>query len=73
MTLVLPRAIWGVVPDVVGLDLRHARAKLRKAKLAPLVTRFADGKAGIVVGQTPSPGLAASRHMQVSLVVGRTG
>ncbi|MHB8641799.1 MAG: PBP1A family penicillin-binding protein [Gaiellaceae bacterium] len=73
VTLVLPRALWGVVPNVVGLNLRQARAKLRKAKLAPFVTRFTTGKAGVVVGQTPSPGLAAARHMRVSLVVGRTG
>jgi penicillin-binding protein 1A len=73
VTLVLPRAIWGVVPDVVGLDLRNARAKLRKAKLAPAVARFTDGRAGVVIGQSPRPGLAASRHMKISLVVGRAG
>ena len=73
VTLVLPRAVWGVVPNVVGLDLRRARAKLGKVKLAAVVSRFADGQRGVVVGQTPQPGLAAARHMKVSLVVGRTG
>jgi hypothetical protein len=73
VTLVLPRALHGIVPDVVGLDLRRARSKLSKAHLAGVVTRFADGKKGVVVAQSPSPGVAASRHMQVNLVVGRTG
>jgi penicillin-binding protein 1A len=73
VTLVLPRALFGVVPDVVGLDLRRARSKLAKEHLAGVVTRFTDGKRGVVVAQTPNPGVAASRHMRVSLVVGRTG
>ena len=72
VTLVLPRALFGVVPDVVGLDLRKARRKLQKEHLSGVVTRFADGKKGVVVAQTPSRGVAASSHMQVNLVVGRT-
>jgi penicillin-binding protein 1A len=72
VTLVLPRALYGVVPDVVGLDLRSARKKLHKLHLSGLVTRFADGKKGVVVAQTPSAGVAASRHMKINLVVGRT-
>jgi len=71
VTLVLPRALWGVVPDVVGLDLRHARQKLRKRKLNGLVARFADGQPGRVVAQTPQPGVAAAPNLKVSLVVGR--
>ena len=35
VTLVLPRALHGVVPNVVGLDLRHARQKLLRVALEP--------------------------------------
>jgi len=71
VTLVLPRALNGVVPDVVGLDLRHARQKLQRVRLDGLVVRFSDGKPGHVVAQTPQPGVAAAPNMKVSLVVGR--
>jgi len=71
VTIVLPRALNGVVPDVVGLDLRHARQKLQRVRLDGLVSRFADGKPGRVVSQTPLPGVAAAPRMKVSLVVGR--
>jgi len=69
--LVVPRPVWGTVPNVVGLDLRHAREKLRRAKLDPLVVRFADGRQGRVVSQTPRGGVAAAPDMKVSLVVAR--
>jgi penicillin-binding protein 1A len=69
--LVVPRPVWGVVPNVVGLDLRRARQRLRKIELDPLVVRFADGRAGHVVAQTPRPGVAAAPDMKVSLVVAR--
>jgi Uncharacterized protein conserved in bacteria len=71
VTLVLARATHGVVPNVVGLDLRHARKKLRGRSLNGVVVRFADGKSGRVVSQAPPAGVAASPHMQVSLVVAR--
>ncbi len=71
MTLVLPRALHGVVPNVVGLDLRHARQKLRRVQLNGLVVRFADGRAGRVVSQAPPAGVAAAPRMKVSLVVAR--
>ncbi len=69
--LVVPRPLWGVVPNVVGLDLRRARQRLRKVELAPLVVRFADGRPGRVVAQTPRGGVAAAPDMKVSLVVAR--
>jgi penicillin-binding protein 1A len=73
VTIVVPRALWGVVPDVVGLDLRHARQRLRKVRLDGLVSRFADGPTGRVVSQTPPPGVAAAPNMKVTLVVGTKG
>ena len=71
VTLVIPRAVNGVVPDVVGLDLRAARRKLGKVRLDGLVVKFADGKPGHVVSQTPPAGVAAAPNIKVSLVVGR--
>jgi penicillin-binding protein 1A len=73
VTLVLPRAAAGAVPDVLGLDLRHARQKLRKVRLSGVVTRFADGPAGRVVSQSPPAGVAGTPHMKVNLVVGTNG
>lgn len=71
VTLVLPRPLWGIVPNVVGLDLRHARQKLRGRRLNGVVVRFSDGRAGRVVSQAPPAGVAAAPHMQVRLVVAR--
>ena len=69
--LVVPRALHGVVPDVVGLNVRKAMSRLEQANLTPLVSRFADGKPGRVVAQRPAGGVAASENMTVRLVVGR--
>jgi beta-lactam-binding protein with PASTA domain len=70
--LVVPRALHGVVPNVVGLKLWKARAKLNKRHLTPFVTRFAKGKPGRVLRQTPRAGVAAAANMRISLVVGRS-
>ena len=70
VTLVLPKALFGAVPNVLGLDLRHARQRLRKVRLSGVVVRFADGPAGRVVSQSPPAGVAGTPHMKVSLVVG---
>jgi membrane peptidoglycan carboxypeptidase len=71
--LVVPRALHGVVPDVIGLKLGRARAKLRRAKLTARVVRFAKGKPGRVVAQRPRAGVAAGRNLEVRLIIGRTG
>jgi penicillin-binding protein 1A len=73
VTLVLPKALYGAVPDVLGLDLRHARQRLRKVRLSGVVVRFADGPPGRVVSQSPPAGVAGTPHMKVSLVVGTNG
>jgi membrane peptidoglycan carboxypeptidase len=69
--LVVPRALHGIVPDVVGLKLRKARKKLRGQHLTPFVVRFAKGKPGRILRQTPHAGVAAAANMRISLVVGR--
>jgi penicillin-binding protein 1A len=70
VTLVLAKPLHGVVPRVVGLPVREARARLRARGLVPLVERFADGGAGAVLAQVPVGGVAAAPGMKVRLVVG---
>jgi beta-lactam-binding protein with PASTA domain len=71
--LVVPRALHGVVPNVVGLKLRRARSTLRKLGLNVRVVRFTNGKPGRVVSQSPHAGVAAARNLEVRLIVGRNG
>jgi penicillin-binding protein 1A len=70
MTLVLPKATHGVVPDVVGLPLRAAQARIAARGLAVTVTS-GDGPAGRVVSQTPAAGVASGPRVALRLVVGR--
>jgi beta-lactam-binding protein with PASTA domain len=70
VTLVLPKALHGLVPRVVGLSLPAARARLTRLKLRPVV-RFGRGRLGRVVSQEPRAGVAAGPGMTVRLVVGR--
>jgi penicillin-binding protein 1A len=72
VTLVLAKPLHGTVPKIVGLNLRQARAKLRKLKLQSSI-RFGDGKAGRVVAQEPRAGVAAAPGMIVRLRVGKSG
>ena len=71
VTLIVPRALHGVIPKLIGLTLREARAKLRKVELKVDVAGFTDGRAGRIVAQSPAAGLAAKPGLVVSLVVGR--
>ncbi|HWJ45282.1 MAG TPA: PASTA domain-containing protein, partial [Gaiellaceae bacterium] len=70
VTLVLAKPLHGVVPHVVGLPVRQARARLRARGLVPMVERFADGRAGTILAQIPNGGVAAAPGMKVRLVVG---
>ena len=69
--LVVPHAVHGVVPNVVGLDLRRARKRLHTVKASGTVVRLADGKPGRVLAQRPRAGVAAAPHMTVRLTLGR--
>ena len=71
--LVVPRALHGVVPNVVGLKLRKARAKLRKLGLNPRVIRFMRGKPGRIVAQKPRAGVAAAGGLEIRLSLGKRG
>jgi penicillin-binding protein 1A len=71
VTLVLAKALHGVVPKVTGLSLSAARRRLRGRGLVTTIERFADGRAGRVLAQTPVAGVAAAPRMKIRLIVGR--
>jgi penicillin-binding protein 1A len=68
VTLVLPKPLHGVIPNVVGLSLGRARAKLRAAGLVPNVPAEA-GETARVVAQWPRPRVAAAPKLKVTLAV----
>jgi penicillin-binding protein 1A len=70
VTLVLAKALHGVVPKVTGLSLREARGRLRARGLVAEVERFADGRTGRVLAQMPPAGVAAAPRLRIRLVVG---
>jgi penicillin-binding protein 1A len=70
--IVLPRAVHGRIPDVVGMSLARARDRLAKRNLAGVVEALADsGKPGTVIAQLPRAGRAAVPNMTIRLVVAR--
>jgi penicillin-binding protein 1A len=64
--LVVSRAVYGVVPSLVGMNVRAARATLARMKLR---ARLSGGVSGRVVAQEPRPGVAAGPGMRVVLTV----
>jgi beta-lactam-binding protein with PASTA domain len=68
---VIPRALHGVVPDLIGLTIEQARVKLRRNGLEAIVEASGDGEPGVVLGQSPGPGIAAGRNTTIRLVVAR--
>ena len=70
VTLVLAKPLDGVVPKVTGLSLDGARRRLQARGLVAAIERYAKGRAGRVLAQTPDAGVAAAPHMKVKLVVG---
>jgi membrane peptidoglycan carboxypeptidase len=67
VTLVLAKPQHGLVPQLVGLPLRSANAKLARLKLVPIVR----GSTGRVIAQRPAAGVAAAPGMSVTLILGR--
>ncbi len=65
VTLVVAKALHGVVPKVVGLTVKQAKRRLERLK----VDVRADGDAGRVVGQDPPAGVAAAPGMRIRLSV----
>ena len=73
VTLVLAKPLHGVVPEVTGLKLPRARAKLEHARLLPKVVRLVPQRdaPGQVLFQAPKGGVAATPGMEIRLVVAR--
>jgi len=72
VTIVLAKALHGVVPKIVGLDVQSARIALAEHKLKVTVVT-APGKAGRVLWQKPAGGAAAAPGMTVRIKVGAAG
>jgi penicillin-binding protein 1A len=70
VTLVLPKALQGVVPKVVGLRLGRAQAQLERKHLKWKVAGH-PSPAAKVIAQTPRWGVAGKRGLVVTLVVKR--
>jgi penicillin-binding protein 1A len=70
VTLVLMKAVHGVVPDLKGETLAAARERLRKRKLRLRIMRV-PGETSVVVSQRPPAGVASAPGMLVTLAVGR--
>ena len=70
VTLVVTKAYYGLVPDLVGSSLADARAQLAKLHLEVFV-RYAKGPSGTILRQSVSPGLAAGPGLTIRLVVAR--
>ena len=66
--LVVSRAVYGVVPRLVGMPVAKARAALARLQLKAHLTGGSDGK---VVAQEPPSGVAAAPGMRVVLTVKR--
>jgi penicillin-binding protein 1A len=70
VTLVLPKALQGAVPKVVGLRLGRAQARLERHHLKWAV-QGSPPPAAKVISQTPRWGVASKRGLVVKLVVKR--
>ncbi len=68
VTLVLPKALHGTIPRLIGLRLARAQARLERLHLKWKVSGSPSPGAK-VIGQTPEPGRAAGRGLVVTLVV----
>ncbi len=69
VTLVVTKAQYGLIPDLVGSALAEAAPQLRKLKLNVRV-RYAKGPSGTILRQSIQPGVAAWPGLTLRLVVG---
>jgi penicillin-binding protein 1A len=67
VTIVFAKPLHGVVPDLVGLELSQARAKLERLKLQPVLR----GHGPKIVRQRPEAGVAAAPGLPITLWVRR--
>jgi penicillin-binding protein 1A len=71
VTLVLPKALHGIIPNVVGLTIDHARAKLERLKLEVTISPDNAPGSARIVAQSPRAGRAAAPGMGITLAVKR--
>jgi membrane peptidoglycan carboxypeptidase len=64
--LVVSRAVYGVVPKLVGMPVARAQSELAALQLRAKLT---GGRSGKVVAQEPASGVAAAPGMRVVLTV----
>src|SRR5262249_15215143 len=70
VTLVVTKAYYGLVPDLVRSSLADSRPQLARLRVK-IVVRYAKGPSGTILRQSVTPGLAAGPGMTIRLVVAR--
>jgi penicillin-binding protein 1A len=68
--LVVSKARYGLVPDLVGSSLAAARVQIRKLRLKAEIV-YRKGAVGNVLHQSLQPGVAAAPGLPIRIVVGR--
>jgi len=69
VTIWVSKAEHGMLPNFVGSSIVDVQREAARLKVA-LQAKTAHGRAGTVLKQRPSPGVAIGRGMRVTLVVG---
>jgi penicillin-binding protein 1A len=69
VTLVVTKARYGLIPDLVGSALRDAQPQLTKLRLDTVVA-YGKGATGMILRQSLEPGVAAWPGLTIRLVVG---
>ncbi len=69
VTLVVSKAVQGLVPNFVGSSLTDANRELERLDLRANVATVA-GPVGVIIRQSPRPGVAAGPGLTVRLMVG---
>jgi penicillin-binding protein 1A len=69
VTIVLSKALKGVVPNVVGMTVDRARAKLERLKLDVTISPSGAPGSARIVAQSPRAGRASAPGMGITLAV----
>jgi len=70
VTLVVTKARYGLIPDLVGSSLAEAQSQLKKLELRTRIT-YGTGASGTILRQSLQPGVAAAPGLPIRLVVAR--
>jgi len=69
VTIVLSKALKGVVPNVIGMTVDRARAKLEHLKLEVTISPSGAPGSARIVAQSPRAGRASAPGMGITLAV----